>query len=179
MKTIGKGNVKGNSRTKQWANDYPVFWPRRGCQRLKQNNVSQNCLVHRHDSYARQSVPETIREAAVPRTAECEKGAADRADYRSRRSDCQLTADALRLQKHCAYQKGILVQKKSSVIGGRRIFLTKIYFHRGKGICRNSWRKWMRCPRRLRVPSLNKIAQTVARPTSLYGNFAQRIVSGI
>ena len=54
-----------------------------------ENNVSQNCLVHRRDSYARQSVPETIRETAVPRTAECEKGAADRADYRSRWSDCQ------------------------------------------------------------------------------------------
>ena len=27
-------------------------------------------------------------------------------------ADCQLTADALRLQKHCAYQKGILVQRK-------------------------------------------------------------------
>ena len=44
-----------------------------------ENNVSQNCLVHRRDSYARQSVPETMRETAVPRTAECEKGAADRA----------------------------------------------------------------------------------------------------
>ena len=31
----------------------------------------------------------------------------------------------------------------------------------GKGICRSSWPKSMRCPRRLRVPSLNKIAQTV------------------
>ena len=104
----------------------------------KENNVSQNCLVHRRDSYARQSVPETIREAAVPRTAECEKGAADRADYRLRWSDCQLTADTLRLQKHCAYQKGILVQKKSSVIGGRRIFLTKMHTTDGKGICRSS-----------------------------------------
>ena len=75
------------------------------------NNVSQNCLVHRRDSYARQSVPETIRETAVPRTAECEKGAADRADYRSRWSDCQLTADARRLQE-LLYQKGILVQRK-------------------------------------------------------------------
>ena len=75
------------------------------------NNVSQNCLVHRRDSYARQSVPETIRETAVPRTAECEKGAADRADYRSRWSDCQLTADALRLQQ-LLYPKGILVQRK-------------------------------------------------------------------
>ena len=79
----------------------------------------------------------------------------------------------------CAYQKGILVQKKSSVIGGRRIFLTKMHTTDGKGICRSSWRKWMRCPRRLRVPSLNKIAQAVVRPSSLYGNFAQRIVSGI
>ena len=56
-------------------------------------------------------MPETIRETAVPRTAECEKGAADRADYRSRWSDCQLTADARRLQE-LLYQKGILVQRK-------------------------------------------------------------------
>ena len=56
-------------------------------------------------------MPETIRETAVPRTVECEKGAADRADYRSRWSDCQLTADALRLQQ-LLYPKGILVQRK-------------------------------------------------------------------
>ena len=85
------------------------------------NNVSQNCLVHRRDSYARQSVPETIRETAVPRTAECEKGAADRADYRSRWSDCQLTADALRLQKHCVRTKEYFgTEEKSSGIGGRK-----------------------------------------------------------
>ena len=39
----------------------------------------------------------------------------------------------------------------------------------GKGICRSSWRKCVRCPRRLRVPSLNKIAQTVVRPSPLWG----------
>ena len=39
-----------------------------------------------------------------------------------------------------------------------------MHFHRGKGICQNSWRKSMRCPRRLRVPSLNKIAQAAVRP---------------
>ena len=38
----------------------------------------------------------------------------------------------------------------------------------GKGICRRSWRKSMRCPRRLRVPSLNKIAQTEVRPSPLW-----------
>ena len=33
----------------------------------------------------------------------------------------------------CAYQKWILVQKKSSVIGGRRIFLTKMCYYRRQG----------------------------------------------
>ena len=77
------------------------------------------------------------------------------------------------------YQKGILVQRKRVPCRWAERLLTKMYFHRGKGICRSSWRKSMRYPRRLRVPSLNKIAQTVVRPSSLYGNFAQRIVSGI
>ena len=84
-------------------------------------------------------MPETIRETAVPRTAECEKGAADRADYRSRWSDCQLTADALRLQKPCAYQKGILVQRKrapESVDG--KVVDENVFTTDGKGICRNS-----------------------------------------
>ena len=55
-----------------------------------------------------------------------------------------------------------------TVIGGRRIFLTKMHTADGKGICRSSWRKWMRYPRRLRVPSLNKIAQTAVRPSPLW-----------
>ena len=38
----------------------------------------------------------------------------------------------------------------------------------GKGICWSSWRKWMRYPRRLRVPSLNKIAQTAVWPSPLW-----------
>ena len=38
----------------------------------------------------------------------------------------------------------------------------------GKGICRSSWRKCVRYPRRLRVPSLNKIAQTAVRPSPLW-----------
>ena len=89
--------------------------------------------------------------------------------YRSRWSDCQTDSRYSKAAVAlCAYQKGILVQKKSSVIGGRRNFLTKMHFHRGKGICQNSWRKLMRCPRRLRVPSLNKIAQTEVRPSPLW-----------
>ena len=33
---------------------------------------------------------------------------------------------------------------------------------------KSCWRKWMRYPRRLRVPSLNKIAQTAVRPSPLW-----------
>ena len=93
-------------------------------------------------------------------------------------SDCQLTADTLRLQQLCA-KKEFWYRGKGFRVGGRWVFLTKMHATDGKGICRGLWRKSMRCPRRLRVPSLNKIAQTVVRPSSLYGNFAQRIVSGI
>ena len=78
------------------------------------------------------------------------------------------------------YQKGILVQRKRVPCRWAVSFPDEnVFTTDGKGICRSSWRKSMRCPRRLRVPSLNKIAQTVVRPSSLYGNFAQRIVSGI
>ena len=64
----------------------------------------------------------------------CErKWAADRAVTDHGDLTVKLTADALRLQKHCAYQKEILVQKKSSVIDGRRIFLTKMRYHRRQG----------------------------------------------
>ena len=76
--------------------------------------------------------------------------------YRSRWSDCQNPKSV------------------DGKVADENVFTTD-----GKGICRSSWRKCIRCPRRLRVPSLNKIAQTVVRPSSLYGNFAQRIVSGI
>ena len=88
---------------------------------------------------------------------------------RSRWSDCQTDSwYSKAADESCVYQKGILVQKKSSVIGGRRIFLTKMHTTDGKGICRSSWRKCSRYPRRLRVPSLNKIAQTAVRPSPLW-----------
>ena len=55
-----------------------------------------------------------------------------------------------------------------SEIGGRKSCWRKCISTGGKGICRSSWRKWMRYPRRLRVPSLNKIAQTAVRPSPLW-----------
>ena len=75
--------------------------------------MSQNCLVHRRDSYARQSVPETIRETAVPRTAECEKGAADRAVTDHGNLTVKLTADTLRLQmNHVCTKKEFWYRKR-------------------------------------------------------------------
>ena len=77
------------------------------------------------------------------------------------------------------FQKGILVQRKRVPCRWAVSFPDEnVFTTDGKGICRSSWRKRMRCPRRLRVPSLNKIAQT-ERDRLLYGNFAKRIVSGI
>ena len=78
------------------------------------------------------------------------------------------------------YQKGILVQRKRVPCRWAVSFPDEnVFTTDGMGSCRSSWRKCMRYPRRLRIPSLNKIAQAVVRPSSLYGNFAQRIVSGI
>ena len=78
-----------------------------------ENNVSQNCLVHRRDSYARQSVPETIRETAVPRAAECEKGRQTELRQIAVWSDCQLTADTLRLQmNHVRTKKDFWYRKR-------------------------------------------------------------------
>ena len=63
-----------------------------------------------------------------------EKRAADRAVTDHGDLTVKLTADTLRLQmNHVRTKKGILVQKKSSVIGGRRIFLTKMHYHRWQG----------------------------------------------
>ena len=54
--------------------------------------------------------------------------------YRSRWSDCQADSRYSKAaDESCAYQKGILVQKKSSVIGWRRIFLTKMCYRRRQG----------------------------------------------
>lgn len=64
--------------------------------------------------------------------------------------------------------KGILVQKRVPYRWAVSFPDENVFTTDGKGICRNSRRKWMRCPRRLRVPSLNKIAQAAVRPSPLW-----------
>ena len=121
MKTIGKGMCWV---IQYWSNEQMItrcFDQGVDADSQNKNNVSQNCLVHRRDSYARQSVPETIRETAVPRTAECEKGAADRADYRSRWSDCQTDSRCSKAAVAlCVPKRNFGTEEKSSGIGGRK-----------------------------------------------------------
>ena len=75
-----------------------------------------------------------VRYTAKSQVAVNENGAVDRAVTDHGDLAVKLTADTLRLQmNHVRTKKGILVQKKSSVIGGRRIFLTKMHFHRRQG----------------------------------------------
>ena len=168
-KHVCKRNVKGSPKTKHWSNDYPEFWPRREGWQSKQKQCDPKGIGH--SNAFRAAVQLCWRWCDIQQAPELlwTKMGGWQSRYRSRWSDCQADSRYSKAaDESCAYQKGILVQKKSSVIGGRRIFLTKMHTTGGKGICQSSWRKWMRYPRRLRVPSLNKIAQTAVRPSPLW-----------
>ena len=105
----------------------------------KADSQNKNNVIQRNGSQERHSrcsptVLEMVRYTAGSRTAVNEKWAADRAVTDHGDLTVKLTADTLRLQmNHVRTKKGILVQKKSSVIGGRRIFLTKMHYHRRQG----------------------------------------------
>ena len=167
-RTMNTGNVKSNQRLKHWANDYPRFWPKRGCWQSKQNNV-----IERNRSQQSPSLgdPRSGSNAIYSRRnlVCCEqKQAADRAEID--RWMVWLSTDS-RYSKAAVtlFQKGILVQRKRVPCRWAVSFPDEnVFTTDGKGICRNSWRKRTRCPRRLRVPSLNKIAQTAVRPSPLW-----------
>lgn len=75
-----------------------------------------------------------VRYTADSQTAVNEKRAVDRAVTDHGDLTVKLTADTLRLQmNHVRTKEEILVQKKSSVIGGRRNFPTKMSYHRRQG----------------------------------------------
>ena len=143
-KHVCKRNVKGSPKTKHWSNDCPEFWPRREGWKSKQNNVTERNRPQERHSRCSPTVLEMVRYTAGSRTAVNANG--------------RLT-EPLQIT---------VIWLSKSVIGGRRIFLTKMHTTDGKGICRSSWRKCSRYPRRLRVPSLNKIAQTAVRPFPLW-----------
>ena len=146
--------------------------------RQNKNNVTERNRSQKSPSLGDPRSGSNAIYSSVPGCCERKEGGWQNRN-RSRWSDCQTDS---RYSKAAVtlYQKGILVQRKRVPCRWTVSFPDEnVFTTDGKGICRSSWRKCVRCPRRLRVPSLNKIAQTVVRPSSLYGNFAQRIVSGI
>ena len=81
----------------------------------------------------------------------------------------ELTADTLRLQtNHVRTKKEFWYRKRVPESADGEFSWRKRITTDGKGICRSSWRKCVRCPRRLRVPSLNKTAPTAVRPSPLW-----------
>ena len=132
-KHVCKRNVKGSPKTKHWSNDYPEFWPRREGWQSKQNNVTERNRSQERHSRCSPTVLEMVRYTAESQAAVNENGRLTEplqitVIWLSTDSRYSKAAD-----ESCVYQKGILVQKKSSVIGGRRIFLTKMRYHRRQG----------------------------------------------
>ena len=81
----------------------------------------------------------------------------------------KLTADTLRLQmNHVRTKKGFWYRGKELRNRWSEKLLTKMHFHRGLGYLPKLVTKSVRCSRRLRVPSLNKIAQMAVRPSPLW-----------
>ena len=106
---VCKRNVKGSTKTKHWSNDYPEFWPRQEGWKSKQNNVTERNRSQERHSRCSPTVLEMVRYTAGSRTAVNANG--------------RLT-EPLQIT---------VIWLSKSVIGGRRIFLTKMHYHRRQG----------------------------------------------
>ena len=113
MKTIGKGNVKGNPRIKHWANDYPGF-----DQSKDADSQNKTMWPKRtgHSNAIRLTIPgmDQVRYTADETWSAANK---NRRQTELRQiagwSDCQLTADALRLQmNHVCTKKEFWYRKR-------------------------------------------------------------------
>ena len=99
---------------------------------------------------------------------------------RSRWSDCQTDSwYSKAADESCVYQERILVQKKSSVIGGRRNFLTKMCCRRRQGYLPKLVTKIHEVPTTFESLVVKRNSSDGQCDRPLYGNFAQRTVSGI
>ena len=94
-------------------------------------------------------------------------------------ADCQLTADALRLQKPCAYQKGILVQRKRAPESVDGKVVDENVFPPGQGYLPKLVTKMNEMPTTFVSLVVKRNCSDGQRDRPLYGNFAKRIVSGI
>jgi len=167
MKNYGNRKMWGNPRTKECFKDYRCFDESKWLL-SKQNGVTErNRSQERHSHRRKVLSDDRAKHSGIPNYCGQSKGGGQ-SRYRSRWSDCQLTADALRLQQSiCVPKKKLWYRRKEPVIGGRKRCWRKCITADSKGACwardQNLW-----YPRRLRVPSLNKIAQTVVRPSPLW-----------
>ena len=132
-KHVCKRNVKGSPKTKHLSNDYPEF-----VQGEMADGQSKTMWPKGtgHSNAIRAAVQLCWRWCDIQQSPWLlwTKMGGWQSRYRSRWSDCQTDSRySMVADESCAYQKGILVQKKSSVIGGRRIFLTKMRYHRRQG----------------------------------------------
>ena len=168
MKNYGNRKMWGNPRTKECFKDYRCFDESKWLL-SKQNGVTErNRSQERHSHRRKVLSDDRAKHSGIPNYCGQSKGGGQ-SRYRSRWSDCQLTADALRLQQSiCVPKKKLWYRRKEPVIGGRKSCWRKCKTADSKGACwardQNLW-----YPRRLRVPSLNKIAQTADATVSFMG----------
>ena len=108
-KHVCKRNVKGSPKTKHWSNDYPEFWPRRDGWKSKQNNVTER---NRHSNAIRAAVQLCWRWCDI------------------QQSPRLLWTKRWRLTEPLQIT---VIWLSKSIIGGRRIFLTKMSYHRRQG----------------------------------------------
>ena len=143
-KHVCKRNVKGSPKMKHWSNDYPEFWPRQEGWKSKQKQCDRK-------------EPVTVKQFALQ--SNC---VGDGAIY-SRLPNC--------CERKWAVDRAVTDHGDLTVKIRNRWtekFPDENAYHRRQGYLPKLVTKSMRCPRRLRVPSLNKIAQTVVRPSPLW-----------
>ena len=113
-RTMKTGNVKGNPRLKHWANDYPVFWPKRGCWPSKQKQcdwkkpVTEKPFAWRSQEWIKCDIQQT--KPGLLRTEAGGRQSWDRSLYGL---TVELTADTLRLQmNHVCTKKEFWYRKR-------------------------------------------------------------------
>ena len=167
MKNYGNRKMWGNPRTKECFKDYRCF-DESNWLLSKQNGVTErNRSQERHSRRRKVLSGECAKHSGIPGC--CGRNLGRRTEplqitviWLSTDSRCSKAA-----AKHLRTKKKLWYRRKEPVIGGRKRCWRKCITADSKGACwardQNLW-----YPRRLRVPSLNKIAQTVVRPSPLW-----------
>ena len=112
-KTMKTGNVKGNPRSRHWANDYPVFWPGRRCRQSKQNQCDPKITVTVRHFALQATMLEIARYTAESQAAVNEKSGRQTEPLQI--TEVWLSTDSRyskAADKSCAYQRKIFGTEK-------------------------------------------------------------------